>query len=944
MQPSLKTLRHRRTYNAFVANEAMEDYSLRYAAKSFRKWPAWLLANTALGGISFLALDAMGAMLIINYGFANTAWAIFAIAIIIFMTGLPIAYYSSKYNIDIDLLTRGAGFGYIGSTITSLIYASFTFIFFSIEAAIMAQALELCLNIPLSMGYVISSLLIIPLVFYGITFINRLQLYTLPLWIILTIIPFAFIIAEDPGTLSRWIDFSGNSSSGSSFNLLLFGSALSICFSLISQIGEQVDYLRFLPDKEDANRRSWWIAVIGAGPGWIIIGGLKMLCGAFLASLVITYRGVDIPDAIEPVHIYLNGFKHVFQDPKIAVMVTTLFVVISQIKINVTNAYAGSLAWSNFFSRLTHSHPGRVIWLIFNVFVALLLMQFGLLFTLESVLTLYSNFATAWIGAIVADLVLIKPLGISPPYIEFKRAHLYKINPVGFGAMFIASAFSVICHFGVLGVYPKAFSAGIALVLSFFIAPIIAFLTDGKYYIARDEHIFDQKYVGELVQCLICNKSYETKDMTYCPKYHENICSLCCSLDILCKDLCKKKRSENESCPPYSYALKGDSTPWYRGRQFNTFFVHYLSVAGILTAIFSISYFFFVPDEPVDSGYLSNIFINLLITVLLFSGIWVWWFSLSQENRMLAEDELDRHVLELEQEIKERKQAEENLRKSEERLKELNENLEETIKERTSELKKSYRSLRQADKMASLGILVSGIAHEINNPIGFIMLNSKLLQDAWHDIMPALETYNDSYENLYIAGMDFDYASMSIPKLLGGINEGAERISGIVHNLKNYSRQTPLNMEGTVDINKALDSALTILANSIKKATRYFNVVKDDNIAKFRGDTRSIEQVLINLIQNACQALTKSENAITIQIGSCNGHTFFSILDEGIGISPNVLENVRDPFFTTKRDQGGTGLGLSISAGIIEEHRGSMDIESVPGKGTLVILKFPAIR
>ncbi len=161
----LKIVKDRRDYNTWVATETLEDYALRFAPKSFRKWPEWLVANTAIGGLSFLALEAIGGSLSVNYGFANSFWAIVVVGIIIFLTGLPITYYAAKYNVDIDLLTRGAGFGYIGSTITSLIYASFTFIFFAIEAAIMAQALELYFHLPLPIGYVVCSLAIIPLVF-----------------------------------------------------------------------------------------------------------------------------------------------------------------------------------------------------------------------------------------------------------------------------------------------------------------------------------------------------------------------------------------------------------------------------------------------------------------------------------------------------------------------------------------------------------------------------------------------------------------------------------------------------------------------------------------------------------------------------------------------------------------------------------------------------------
>ena len=147
-----KLVRIRRHYNQWVSNQTIEDYSLRFTAKKIRKWSPYLVANTALGSISFLALESIGGSITLEYGYVNAMAAIIAVCILIFVTGLPISYYAAKHGVDIDLLSRGAGFGYIGSTITSLIYASFTFIFFAIEAAIMATALELFFNVPLFAG------------------------------------------------------------------------------------------------------------------------------------------------------------------------------------------------------------------------------------------------------------------------------------------------------------------------------------------------------------------------------------------------------------------------------------------------------------------------------------------------------------------------------------------------------------------------------------------------------------------------------------------------------------------------------------------------------------------------------------------------------------------------------------------------------------------------
>ena len=144
-------------------------------------------------------------------------------------------------------------------------------------------------------------------------------------------------------------------------------------------------------------------------------------------------------------------------------LLTAAFVVVSQLKINVMNAYAGSLAWSNFFSRLTHSHPGRVVWLLFNVAIALMLMELGIYTALERILSLFAIVAVAWLGAVVADLAINKPLGLSPPGIEFKRAHLYDINPVGTGAMASRRSSALLAATGWFGARPQALAPFLAL-------------------------------------------------------------------------------------------------------------------------------------------------------------------------------------------------------------------------------------------------------------------------------------------------------------------------------------------------------------------------------------------------------------------------------------------------------------------------------------------------
>ena len=503
-EPTQRIVKIRRDYNTWVANETLEDYALRFTPIAFRKWSVLRVANTAFGAISFLVLEAIGATITVNYGFINAFWAILAVGVIIFLTGIPISYYAAKYGVDMDLLTRGAGFGYIGSTISSFVYASFTFILFALEAAIMAYALELAFQIPLYLGYMVSALVVIPLVTHGVTLISRIQMITQPVWLVLLVLPFIFVIQQDPTVISRLIAYAGKSGENGAFNILAFGAATAVGVALITQIGEQVDYLRFMPEKTGKNKWAWHLGVLIAGPGWILLGIAKMLGGALLAYLAIQ-AGMSLEKAVNPTHMYLLGFEQVFSSPQLALVITAIFVIISQIKINMTNAYAGSLAWSNFFARLTHSHPGRVVWAVFNALIAVMLMELNVFQALEQVLGLYSNIAISWITAVVADLVINKPLGLSPKGIEFRRAYLHDINPVGVGAMLLASSLSIAAFTGLFGQELQAFSAFIALITALIASPVIAWLTRGKYYIARKPTNLPQPVVAPDVQFVNAN-------------------------------------------------------------------------------------------------------------------------------------------------------------------------------------------------------------------------------------------------------------------------------------------------------------------------------------------------------------------------------------------------------------------------------------------------------
>ncbi|MFI8002237.1 purine-cytosine permease family protein [Streptomyces sp. NPDC086010] len=541
-QPAPPDGRHapRRSYARLAADESREDYSLRYAPHSFRRWSPSMVAGTALGGIAYLADFAIGASIVLTYGFTSGLASILAAAAIIFLTGIPIARACATYGLDMDLVTRGAGFGYFGSTLTSLIYASFTFIFFALEGSIMAQAMHQAVGLPVEAGYLITTLIVIPVVFRGMGALAKVQAWTQPVWIIGLVLPFLVLAFEAPDAWGEFSSFGGTEGAGPGFSWIAFGLGTGVALSLIAQIGEQADYLRFMPARTEANRRRWNLAVLAAGPGWVVIGAAKQIGGAFLAFVAL--EAVGRTHALEPIAPQIEALKPWLGS--FALPAAAVFVIVSQIKINVTNAYSGSLSWSNFFSRITHKHPGRVWYIFLNLAIALTLMEMNMFAALNKLLGFYSNVGIAWIAAVAADLVINKRVGLSPRYIEFKRAYLHAVNPAGFGAMVIASTVSILAFFGLFGRYAEAFSTFIAAGLSLVLCPLIAWLTKGKYYLARPNPVngpgVEIADITATHTCAVCETGYELPDIADCPVRSGPVCSLCCSLDAECGDVCRK--------------------------------------------------------------------------------------------------------------------------------------------------------------------------------------------------------------------------------------------------------------------------------------------------------------------------------------------------------------------------------------------------------------------
>ncbi len=517
--------------------ETLEDYTLRFAPRSYRRWSPAVVGISALGGIAYLADFAIGANVGITWGTANALWGIGIFAVVVFTTGLPLAYYAARYNIDLDLITRGSGFGYYGSVVTNVIFATFTFIFFALEGSIMAQGLKLGLHIPLWLGYACSTLMIFPLVMYGMKVLSKLQLWTTPLWLILMVAPFGYLVVSHPDSIGQFFAYTGKDGRGG-VNLGSVLLAAGVCLSLIAQIAEQIDYLRFMPPRTPENSRRWWTWMLLAGPGWVVFGAIKQIIGLFLAVYLISNIAGSTTIANLPVHQFAQIYRN-FMPGWLALTLAVILVVLSQIKINVTNAYSGSLAWTNSFTRVTKHYPGRIVFLGVNLAIALSLMEGNMFDFLNTILGFYANCGMAWVVTVASDIVFNKYLlGLSPKTPEFRRGMLYAINPVGFGSMLLAAGLSIIAFFGGLGVTLRPYSPLVAIALALVMPPILAIATKGKYYLRRthdgiDLPTFDEhgNPSAEPLNCHVCQHDFERPDMLACETHDAHICSLCLSTD-----------------------------------------------------------------------------------------------------------------------------------------------------------------------------------------------------------------------------------------------------------------------------------------------------------------------------------------------------------------------------------------------------------------------------
>lgn len=255
-------------------------------------------------------------------------------------------------------------------------------------------------------------------------------------------------------------------------------------------------------------------------------------------------------------------------------------------------------------------------------------------------------------------------------------------------------------------------------------------------------------------------------------------------------------------------------------------------------------------------------------------------------------------------------------------------------------------SMQQIDNIAVLGTLVSGIAHEINNPNNIISLSTDLVRDIWNEVYEYIESNTMDSSDIVIHGQDIASLSQNVRNLLDNILSSSDRIDRTISAIRDFVRIDSTEKMTDCNIVSIIKSSLLLCDDIIRKSTSDFIVQYDHDIPHVMTYLRLVQQAIVNVITNACEALTERSQKITlsVQYRKETNSVLLRIADEGQGIASDTLSQLFIPFFTTKRNRGNPGLGLSVTQSIMNKHKGSISIESKHGYGTTVVLRFPAVQ
>jgi len=271
------------------------------------------------------------------------------------------------------------------------------------------------------------------------------------------------------------------------------------------------------------------------------------------------------------------------------------------------------------------------------------------------------------------------------------------------------------------------------------------------------------------------------------------------------------------------------------------------------------------------------------------------------------------------------------------------------IEQAESDAEKALREiqpqLQQAQKMETLGTLVAGVAHEINNPINLIMYNIPLLKKIWVDFLPLLMERRQREPERKFGGFDYDFLADNLSQLVVDIEMAAQRIAKTVSDLKNYSRQSNVAEKVPLQVNRAVKNALRLAQTTLRASDVKIKLNLADDLPDIEGNLQSIEQIILNITINAVHAVhhNRGEIEITTGLRIKDGMIYIRITDNGRGISPEISDKIFLPFVTDKQSEGGTGLGLSVTYSLVKAHDGKIDFETSRDRGTSFNVYLPTL-
>lgn len=271
--------------------------------------------------------------------------------------------------------------------------------------------------------------------------------------------------------------------------------------------------------------------------------------------------------------------------------------------------------------------------------------------------------------------------------------------------------------------------------------------------------------------------------------------------------------------------------------------------------------------------------------------------------------------------------------------------LEQLLQQEKRKSTRLEKELHQAQKMEALGMLMAGVAHEINNPVNLILYNTPLLQKVWVDLLPVLKAHANAVPHQKYGGLSVDFLDRHLLQLVDDIESAAGRVAKIVADLKSFARLSEATEKQPVSVNDAVDNAMRLVHTTLRNAGVTIETRLDEDLPLINGNLQNIEQIIVNILINAVQAIDHPQGRIWIDTGlsPTPGRLRISVADNGKGVDPALAKRLFDPFVTDKQAAGGTGLGLSVSSSLVKAHGGDITFESQAAKGTIFHIDFPAL-